>query len=29
MKKNKIQMTKDEAISKVDEKFYELKKNKN
>ena len=28
MKKNKIQMTKDEAISKVDEKFYELKNNK-
>ena len=25
MKENKMQMTKNEALSKVDEKFYELK----
>ena len=28
MKENKMQMTKNEALSKVDEKFYELKNNK-
>ncbi len=28
MKKNKMQMTKNESFSKVDEKFYELKNNK-
>ena len=28
MKENKMQMTKNEALSRVDEKFYELKNNK-
>ena len=28
MKENKTQMTKNEALSRVDEKFYELKNNK-
>jgi len=28
MKDNKMQITKNESLSKVDEKFYELKKNK-
>ena len=27
MKDNKMQITKNESLSKVDEKFYELKKN--